>query len=129
MPPVKRRILCIESHTDIRLMLCTLLTQQGFKTDSAATVADALKKAQSARFSLYVVSDRYVDGTNVELVRQLRSLSSNVPILIFSTQSWGDNRQKAIKAGAQVYLTKPEGLGELLRAIHSLCGDVTSVTI
>jgi DNA-binding response OmpR family regulator len=124
MSQPKQRVLCVEPHNDTCSMLCTLLAQQGFETDSATAVAEALGKAQSNQFCLYIINDGYVDGTNVALIEQLRSLTPNIPILVFSTQSWGDNRRKALEAGAQVYLTKPEGLGEFLRAIHCLCGDL-----
>src|SRR5579885_277337 len=65
-----------------------------------------------------------VDGTNFELVEQLRALTPDVPTLIFSTQDWGNNRLKTLEAGAQVYLIKPRDLGEMLQAIHRLCGDL-----
>jgi DNA-binding response OmpR family regulator len=108
-------------------MLCTLLAQQGFETASATTIAETLEKAQSKQFCLYILNDGYVDGTNVALIEQLRSLTPDVPTLIFSTQDWGDNRLKALEAGAQVYLMKPRELGEMLQAIHRLCGDLAPI--
>jgi DNA-binding response OmpR family regulator len=108
-------------------MLCALLNQQGFETDSATTIAEALEKAQSNQFCLYIVNDGYVDGTNVALTEQLRALTPDVPTLIFSTQDWGANRLKGLEAGAQVYLTKPSELGKMLQAVHRLCGDVAPI--
>src|SRR2546423_1775394 len=120
MPQQKPSVLCVEPNGDICSMLCGLLTQKGFETDSATTIAEALEKAQSNQFCLYIINDGYVDGTNIELIEQLRSLTPDVPSLIFSTQDWGDNRLKALEAGAQVYLTKPSELGKMLQAIHHL---------
>jgi DNA-binding response OmpR family regulator len=126
MTQQKRRVLCVEPHGETCSMLCRLLAQQGFETVSATTIAEALEKAQGNRFCLYIISDGYVDGANVALIEQFRSLSPNVPTLIFSTQDWGDNRLKSLEAGAQVYLMKPRELGKMLQAIHSLCGDLAS---
>jgi DNA-binding response OmpR family regulator len=124
MPQQKRRVLCVEPHSDTYSMLCALLAQRGFETESATSVAEALEKARSNQFCLYIINDGYVDGTNVTLIEQLRSLTANVPILIFSTQDWGNDRLKALEAGAQVYLMKPKELSEMLRSIHRLCGDL-----
>jgi CheY-like chemotaxis protein len=124
MPPGKRRVLCVEPHGDTCSMLSALLAQQGFETDSATTIAEASEKARSNQFCLYIVNDGYVDGTNVGLIEHLRALTPDVPTLVFSTQDWGDDRRKAMEAGAQVYITKPSELGKMLQAIHRLCGDV-----
>ena len=105
-------------------MLSALLGQQGFETDSATTINEALEKVQSDQFCLYIVNDGYVDGTDVGLIEQLRALTPDVPTLVFSTQDWGDDRQKMMEAGAKVYIAKPSELGKMLQAIHRLCGDV-----
>lgn len=120
MQSTKRRVLCIEPHTDICSMLSTLLHLQGFETESAATVADALIKAQSGDFSVYIIDDAYIDGTNIELCLKLRALTPHTPILFFSTQGFDADRQKAIEAGAQEYLTKPASIFELAEVVHHL---------
>jgi DNA-binding response OmpR family regulator len=99
-------------------MLRSLLASRGFDSGSVTTIAEAVRKASSQAFDLYILDDYYADGTNRELIRRLRSLTPTVPVLAFNTQDFVENRRAALEAGASDYLIQP---GDL-RAVPGVAG-------
>jgi pilus assembly protein CpaE len=120
MSPKKRRILCVESHADTRLMLTTVLGLFDCQIVPAQTVADGIRLAQDQRFDLYLLGDRYQDGTNIELCQQIRVLDPFTPIVIYSTGTQAAERRQAMVAGAQEYVSKPGDIIQLVESINCL---------
>ena len=120
MPSEKRRVLCAEPHEDTCLLIKTLLGGQGHEVVTAQTVHDCLELARRERFDLYMLDDDYVDGNSIELCRELRALTPETPILFFSSLALPRDRQRALDAGALAYLTKPDGLFEIVSTINSI---------
>jgi len=122
----KGRILCGESNKDISHLLCWLLERQGYEVESAHTTADCLQVASTEYFDLYLINDEYPDGDGLEMCQQLRGLSPGTPILLYSLDRTGYDRQAAKDAGADMYLTKIEDFAELIRTIDSLLSSPSS---
>ena len=120
MPPRERRVLCAEPHADTCDLITMLLNQQGHEVVSAKTVAECLELVGGARFDLYMLDDDYIDGTALELCKQLRRLTPETPILFFSSLAFPRDRQRALDAGALAYLTKPDGLFDIVSTINSI---------
>lgn len=120
MPSEKRRVLCAEPHEDTCLLITTMLGAQGHEVVSAQTVHDCLELARRERFDLYMLDDDYVDGTSIELCRELRALTPETPILFFSSLAFPRDRERAMEAGAFAYLTKPEDIFEIVSTINSI---------
>lgn len=111
MPMTKQRILCIDDHDDTRFMLTSLLGQKGYAAQSAGTAVEALKLAGSNGFDLYVVDSYLPDSDGIELCRQLRSLHSDMPIVIYTGEASAEHHRRAMEAGATAYVTKPNIAG------------------
>lgn len=120
MPSLKRRVLCAETHPDVSAVIFLLLEKQGHEVKSANTLHDCLELARKEHFDLYMLDDCYSDGTNIELCRQLRKLSPETPILFFSSRAFPRDRQAAMAAGAEAYLTKPLDILEIAEAVNSI---------
>jgi DNA-binding response OmpR family regulator len=120
MSLTKQRILCIESHADTRTMLSTVLGLLDYEIVSAQTVAEGIHLASSERFDLYLLGDRYPDGTSIELCRKLRLQDPRTPIVIFSTSTQAAERHQAMLEGAQEYISKPGDIIKLMERISSL---------
>ena len=120
MSPIARRILCIESHADTRTMLTTILGLLNYQIVSAQTVTEGLNLARNERFDLYLLGDRYTDGTSIELCRQLRRFDPLTPIVIFSTSTQAAERHQALHEGAQEYVSKPGDILKLIERISAL---------
>ena len=120
MPPDQRRVLCAEPSEDICTLLCVMLGHSGYEVVSASSVHDCLELARTQRFDLYMLDDDYIDGTAVELCKQLRVLTPETPILFFSTAALERDRQQGLAAGASAYLTKPDDIFEIVETVNSI---------
>ena len=116
----RRRVLCAEPHEDSCSLIKMLLERQGYDVVPARTVHDAVEIAGVESFDLYMLDDDYIDGTAVELCRQLRVLTPETPILFFSTAALERDRQRGLEAGASAYLTKPEDIFEIVQTVNSI---------
>lgn len=115
-----RRVLCAEPHDDISAFVTLLLEQQGHEVRSVRTAGECLRMAEHERFDLYMLDDAYVDGTGIELCRQLRRMTPEVPVLFFSSAAFERDRQHALKAGARAYLTKPGDILEIVQTVNAI---------
>jgi CheY-like chemotaxis protein len=88
------RVLCAEPSADVCSLLHTLLDQNGFDSDSASTISEAVGKAGAGDYCLYNVEDGYADGANVELIRRLRASMPHVPVLVYSSLSFESSRRR-----------------------------------
>jgi DNA-binding response OmpR family regulator len=126
MSPTKRRILCVESHADTCLMLSVFLRLFDYQIVQARTVAEGVILAHNQRFNLYLLGDRYLDGTNIDLCRQLRAFDPSTPIVVYSTATQAAERNQALIEGAQEYMSKPGDIVQLVERIKHLAGHEQS---
>ncbi len=88
----------------------------------AGTLGEALSQIKNNRFDLYIADRNLPDGSGLELVRQLRQLDRDVPIVMVSGRSDRESVLQAAHYGIDGYMTKPfdveslhERLGKLLK--------------
>ena len=119
MPITRRpRVLCVDDDQDSREMLSTLLGFSSIEAKAVGTAAQALLLVQAERFDLYLLDSRLPDLDGVALCRRLRNFDPVTPILFFSGAAYEIDRMRAIEAGANAYVTKPD--------VEGLLGSVTS---
>jgi DNA-binding response OmpR family regulator len=120
MPYPRRRVLCAEPHDDTCRFITMLLERQGHEVVSANTVADCIRLVDEGAFDLYMLDDDYIDGTALQLCKQLRRMTPETPILFFSAQAFRRDRERALEAGAYAYLVKPNDLFEIVHTVNSI---------
>lgn len=113
-PPL---ILIIEDESPIRRFLRAALADEGYRFNEAETGQEGLKLAVNQPPDLVVLDLGLLDMDGLEVVRQLRDWSS-VPVIILSARGKENDKVQALDAGADDYLTKPFGVGELLARIR-----------
>ena len=110
-------IIIIEDEAQIRRFLRTSLTAEGYQVHEAETGKQGLTEAATRKPDMIILDLGLPDMDGVEVVKQLRTWSS-VPILILSARSQESDKISALDAGADDYLVKPFGIGELLARIR-----------
>ena len=110
-------IVVVEDDPAMRRLLRTTLVAHGFAVTDVATIADARRAVADAAPVVVVLDLALPDGDGVDLVRELRGWT-RVPIIVISARDREDDKVEALDAGADDYLTKPFGVGELLARIR-----------
>jgi two-component system KDP operon response regulator KdpE len=111
------RVLIVEDEPQMRRALSAGLRANGFEVELAATGEDALDLTPLKRPDV-VLLDLTLPGIDgLEVVRELRAWSQ-VPIIVLSARGEERDKVTALDLGADDYLTKPFGMGELLARIR-----------
>ena len=119
MMRLKGRILCTEDDPDSQEMLVAFLGSYGFDVVCAVDSKHALDLAYREDFDLFLFDNWMPAFTGVDLTIGIREFDKNTPILFYSGAVLPADREEALKAGAQGYITKPD-LEELIREIERL---------
>ncbi|HWQ34159.1 MAG TPA: response regulator [Blastocatellia bacterium] len=114
----RQRILCIDDDEFCHELLCFHLTE--YEMNSLKTLAEGLRRAESERFDLYLLDHFLPDGSGIELCRQIRRFDAATPIVIISADARPATREEALRAGAQVFFSKPVDFDELKRLITEM---------
>jgi len=110
-------ILLIEDDFQIRRFLRASLVTQGFDLIEAETGKEGLALAASQVPEVILLDLGLPDMEGIEVIKQLR-LWTNTPIIILSARGQERDKVANLDAGADDYLTKPFGVGELLARIR-----------
>ena len=108
-----RTVLVIEDEVAMRRLLRATLEAHHFAVVDAATMAEGRRAATSAQLDLIILDLGLPDGDGLELVRSLREWT-RVPVIVVSARDREADKIRALDAGADDYVTKPFGTGELL---------------
>lgn len=117
MDEIGLRVLVVDDEQAIRRYLCTTLNAYGYVVGEAASGEEALIAASVERPNLIILDLGLPDMDGVEVAHRLREWTS-VPIIILSVREQETDKIAALDAGADDYLTKPFGSGELLARIR-----------
>jgi two-component system KDP operon response regulator KdpE len=111
--PPRRLVLVVEDEPQVMRFLRATLTAHDYRVIEAATGQQALLDAATRSPDLVILDLGLPDLDGVEVTRRLREWSA-VPIVVISARGREDDKIQALDAGADDYLTKPFGVGELL---------------
>lgn len=89
-------------------MLTVLLGLSSYEAVAAGSVKEALRLAQSEQFDLYILDNRFPDGTGLALCQEIRLLHPDTPVIFYSGDAYGSDRSQGLGAGAQDYVIKPD---------------------
>jgi two-component system KDP operon response regulator KdpE len=111
------RILVVDDEAPIRRYLRVALGAQGYTVLEAAGGEEALRAVPAQHPDLIILDLGLPDLDGVEVARRLREWSQT-PIIILSVREAEEDKIAALDAGADDYLVKPFGTGELMARIR-----------
>ncbi|ARP96057.1 two-component system response regulator KdpE [Bordetella genomosp. 13] len=112
-------VLLIEDDANIRRFVRTALESEGCEVHEADTVQRGLIEAGTRQPDAVVLDLGLPDADGMTLIRELRGWTE-VPVLVLSARASETDKIEALDAGADDYLTKPFGVGELLARLRVL---------
>src|SRR5512136_441097 len=112
------RILVVDDEPAIRRFLNTALDTGEFSLHQAENGHGALAAAAALKPDIILLDLGLPDMDGVEVIERIREWSQ-VPIIVLSVREREDDKVKALDAGADDYLSKPFGVGELLARIRA----------
>jgi two-component system KDP operon response regulator KdpE len=114
---LRRNVVVIEDDPQIRRLLRTVLPPEGFEVFEAETGERGLVEAATRKPDVVILDLGLPDLDGVEVVRRLREWSQ-VPVLVLSARTREQDKIAALDAGADDYLVKPFGAGELMARLR-----------
>lgn len=112
-PEILPVVLVVEDEPQVMRFLRATLPAQGYRLVEATTGQQGLLEAATRTPDLVLLDLGLPDLDGVEVTRRLREWSK-VPIIVLSARGQESDKIQALDAGADDYLTKPFGVGELL---------------
>ncbi|HWK45917.1 MAG TPA: response regulator transcription factor [Stellaceae bacterium] len=111
-------ILVVDDEPQIRRLLKVSLAPQHYELTEAGTAAAALKRLAAESFDLIILDLGLPDASGLTVIEAVRKTSA-VPIIILSVRGDEDSKVAAFDLGADDYVTKPFGMGELVARIRA----------
>ncbi|MGZ5196120.1 MAG: two-component system response regulator KdpE [Ramlibacter sp.] len=108
----------IEDEPQIRRFVRQALENEGWQVHEAGTLRSGLAEAGTRKPDLLVLDLGLPDGDGIDLIRDVRGWST-LPIIVLSARADETDKIAALDAGADDYLTKPFGVGELLARVRA----------
>src|SRR5258706_14307818 len=106
-------VVVIEDETEIRRFLRVTLHAQSYRLFEAVNGADGLVEVASRQPDIVILDLGLPDMDGLDVIRKVREWSA-VPIIVLSARGQEADKVAALDAGADDYLSKPFGVGELM---------------
>ena len=118
----KEKILVIDDEEIVVKVLRALLSKEGFDIESAPDVLEGLSKANEIQPDLILLDISMPKMNGFETCRRLKdgNGTSNIPVVMFTSQADRDSKITALKAGANDFLSKPVDNTELVVRVKNL---------
>jgi two-component system, OmpR family, response regulator RegX3 len=124
----RRTILMVEDEDSITVPLSEALAREGFDTEVAGTVAEALDLAGRVAPDLVLLDVMLPDGSGYDVCRELRR-ESKVPIIMLTARGEETDRVVGLELGADDYIVKPFSAREVaarIRAVLRRAGEAAA---
>jgi two-component system KDP operon response regulator KdpE len=112
------RVLVVEDDREIRTLMQSSLSVEGFDVQTAVSLSEANALLQNSPPDVIVLDLDLPDGDGVQLVHEVRKRLT-LPIIVVSARHQEAQKIWLLDAGADDYLTKPFSVGELLARIRA----------
>jgi DNA-binding NtrC family response regulator len=116
----RNKILVVDDEAAVRFGIRDFLEQHGYEIEEAESCQDAQHLFRTSRPDIVIADYMLPDGTALDLLPRLREIDSQIPLLVLTAHGSIDLAVRAIKEGAEQFLTKPLELPTLLVILQRL---------
>ena len=109
----------VEDEVQIRRFVRSALETENWRVFEADTVKQGLIEAGTRKPDVVILDLGLPDGSGIDFIRDLRTWST-VPVIVLSARVQETDKIEALDAGADDYLAKPFGVGELLARVRAV---------
>jgi signal transduction histidine kinase len=117
-------VLAVDDEPDVRVLVKRLLEERGALVRTASTSAEAIQHLGAERFDVLLSDIGLPDEDGVSLIRRVRASIARpgrpIPALALTAYTRHGDRERALAAGFQDYLTKPVDTNDLVNAVANL---------
>jgi two-component system, OmpR family, response regulator RegX3 len=113
-------VLLVEDEETITAPLTEALGREGFRTQTAGSLAEGLELARSRRPDLVLLDVMLPDGSGFELLRELRTNGLRVPVIMLTARGDEADRVLGLELGADDYVVKPFSARELVARVRAV---------
>lgn len=113
------RILVVEDDSVLREAVVSLLKEEQYLVDEAASGDEGLYMAEQDIYDLIVLDIMLPEINGLDIVKTLRTNGHTVPILLLTARDSVDDRVTGLETGADDYLVKPFAIRELLARVKA----------
>jgi len=126
----KRKIFLVDDHAVVREGLKSIIGREKSLAvcGESEDAEEALHKIKGVHPDLVVVDIVLPGMSGIDLTKKLRSLYPKMPILVLSTYKESLYAERALRSGANGYITKRDGGEKLVSALHHVLGGQTYVS-
>ena len=117
-----KSVLIVDDHAVVRDGVKNILSEQANPTSfgEASTAQEALRLVSEQNWDLVILDLSLAGRNGLELLKQLRQIHPELPVLILSMHSEEQYARRAFKAGAAGYVTKDSSRTELVEAVNKV---------
>ena len=112
-------ILVVDDERTLRFTLKEGLSEEGYRVDTAADIAEALEKLERDEFHLVLLDQKLPDGNGIDLLKTIRARRSSVQVVIMTAYGKFQQAVEATKAGCYEYVAKPFELDHMKLIIQN----------
>lgn len=103
----RNKVLVVDDEAGVRFGIRDFLEQQGYEIEEAESCEDAQHLFRTSRPDIVIADYMLADGTALDLLPRLKEIDSDIPLLVLTAHGSIDLAVRAIKEGAEQFLTKP----------------------
>ena len=116
----RNKVLVVDDESGVRFGIRDFLEQHGYEIEEAESCQDAQHLFRTSRPDIVIADYMLPDGTALDLLPRLKEIDSGIPLLVLTAHGSIDLAVRAIKEGAEQFLTKPLELPTLLVILQRL---------
>jgi two-component system response regulator HydG len=118
MSPAQARLLVVDDQQDTLELLQRSLAARGYQVFTASSVASATRFLEGSEVDLVITDFKMPGASGLDLVRHVRENLKNTEVMMITGYPTIEGAVKAVKTGAEEYLTKPFTQEELLSSVE-----------